>query len=43
MPNDDRLVMTGMRKEDEDLDVSLRPHNLREYIGQEKVKSSLQI
>ena len=35
--------MTGMRKEDEDLDVSLRPHNLREYIGQEKVKSSLQI
>ena len=43
MPTDDRLVMTGMRKEDEDLDVSLRPHNLREYIGQEKVKSSLQI
>ena len=43
MPNDDRLVMTGMRREDEELDVSLRPHNLREYIGQEKVKSSLQI
>ena len=43
MPIDDRLVMTGMRKEDEDLDMSLRPHNLREYIGQEKVKSSLQI
>ena len=43
MPQDDRLVMTGMRREDEDLDLSLRPHNLREYIGQEKVKSSLQI
>ena len=43
MPQDDRLVMTGMRREDEELDVSLRPHNLREYIGQEKVKSSLQI
>ena len=43
MPNDDRLVMTGMRREDEELDVSLRPHNLREYIGQEKVKNSLQI
>ena len=43
MPNDDRLVMTGMRREDEELDLSLRPHNLREYIGQEKVKSSLQI
>ena len=35
--------MTGMRREDEELDLSLRPHNLREYIGQEKVKSSLQI
>ena len=35
--------MAGMRREDEDLDVSLRPHTLREYIGQEKVKSSLQI
>ena len=43
MPQDDRLVMTGMRKEDEDLDASLRPHHLREYIGQEKVKASLQI
>jgi len=43
MPQDDRLVMTGMRREDEDLDTSLRPHHLREYIGQEKVKASLQI
>ncbi|MDO5326167.1 MAG: Holliday junction branch migration DNA helicase RuvB [Clostridia bacterium] len=43
MPQDDRLVVTGMRKEDEDLDASLRPHHLREYIGQEKVKNSLQI
>ena len=43
MPQDDRLVMTGLRREDEELDQSLRPHNLREYIGQEKVKTSLQI
>ena len=43
MPMDDRLVMTGMRQEDEDLENSLRPRHLREYIGQEKVKSSLQI
>ena len=43
MANDDRLVMAGMRREDEELDLSLRPHNLREYIGQEKVKNSLQI
>ena len=39
----DRLVMTGMRQEDEDMEVSLRPHHLREYIGQEKVKNSLGI
>ena len=43
MPMDDRLVMTGMRQEDEELENSLRPRHLREYIGQEKVKSSLQI
>ena len=43
MPQDDRLMMTGLRSEDEDLDASLRPRHLREYIGQEKVKSSLQI
>ena len=43
MPMDDRLVMTGMRPEDEDLDASLRPRHLREYIGQEKVKNSLGI
>ena len=36
-------MMTGLRSEDEDLDASLRPRHLREYIGQEKVKSSLQI
>ena len=35
MPMDDRLVMTGMRPEDEELDASLRPRHLREYIGQE--------
>ena len=32
---DDRLVMTGMRPEDEDIVTSLRPHHLREYIGQD--------
>ena len=36
-------MMTGMRKEDEDIETSLRPHTLREYVGQEKVKESLGI
>ena len=40
---DDRLVMTGMRPEDEDIETSLRPHHLREYIGQDAVKNSLSI
>ena len=40
---DDRLVMTGLRKEDEEIETSLRPRHLREYIGQDKVKSSLSI
>ena len=40
---DDRLVMTGLRREDEELDASLRPRHLREYVGQDKVKTSLQI
>ena len=43
MPHDDRLVMTGMRQEDQDIENSLRPRHLREYIGQEKVKNSLGI
>ncbi len=36
-------MMNGMRKEDEDIETSLRPHTLREYVGQEKVKESLGI
>ncbi len=36
-------MMTGMRKEDEDIETSLRPHSLQEYVGQEKVKESLEI
>lgn len=40
---DDRLVMAGMRQEDADIEASLRPHHLREYIGQDKVKNSLSI
>ena len=39
--DEDRLVMPGQRAEDED--VSLRPKQLREYVGQEKVRSALEI
>lgn len=40
---DDRLMMTGYRDEDRESDLSLRPKNLREYIGQDAVKDNLSI
>ena len=39
---DERLVMSGFREEDEQ-ESSLRPHSLAEYVGQEAVKESLNI
>ncbi len=39
----DRLIATSMRPEDSDIDQSLRPHTLDEYIGQEKVKDQMRI
>ena len=41
MQNDERLIATGFREEDEQADVSLRPRTLTEYFGQEKLKKSL--
>ena len=41
--NDERLVTGGFREEDANLDTSLRPHTLREYVGQEEIKKSLNI
>lgn len=35
--------MSGMRSEDQDIESSLRPHTLRDYVGQETVKKSLDI
>jgi len=43
MMEDDRLITTGFRNEDEDAERSLRPHTLAEYFGQTKVKNSLSI
>lgn len=39
----DRLVTTSLRAEDNDLEGSLRPRLLREYIGQAKVKETIDI
>ncbi len=39
----DRLMMANMRKDDEDIETSLRPKTLREYVGQTNVKNNLDI
>ena len=43
MMEDDRLITTGFRSEDDEAERSLRPHTLAEYFGQKKVKDSLGI
>ena len=40
---EDRLLSTTARREDEDTETSLRPHTLRDYVGQESVRQSLQV
>ena len=40
---ENRIMNTGYNAEDSDVDVSLRPKCLDEYIGQEKVKENLKI
>ena len=40
---DERLVSSMLHEDDRTLDTSLRPHTLREYVGQEAVKESLSI
>lgn len=40
---DDRIVTSGVIYEDNDIEYSLRPQNLDEYIGQSKVKEKLKI
>lgn len=41
--DDDRLITSSMRMEDTDIEQSLRPMSLSEYIGQDKVKESMSI
>lgn len=41
--DEDRIVTTGFRQSEDEQEQSLRPKNLREYIGQENVKQNLRI
>ncbi len=43
MDEEERIVNSVELEEDLDLDATLRPKRLKEYIGQEKVKANLQI
>ncbi len=40
---EERLVMSGFREEEDDQESSLRPKTLRDYVGQQAVKDSLNI
>ena len=39
--DEERLVMSGFREEDDDQESSLRPKTLREYVGQQAVKEGI--
>ena len=39
----DRLMTSDARREDSDIETSLRPHTLADYIGQEQTKKNLKI
>ena len=40
---DDRLMTTDYRPQEDEMEQSLRPHTLREYVGQAAVKESLSV
>ena len=41
--NENRIMTPGFTESDHDIEISLRPKALTEYIGQEKVKENLKI
>ena len=43
MPNDERLITTGFREGEDEQEQSLRPKQLRDYVGQEPIKQNLRI
>ncbi|MCI8342756.1 MAG: Holliday junction branch migration DNA helicase RuvB [Firmicutes bacterium] len=40
---EERIISTGFRNEDYELEPKLRPHSLESYIGQENVKNNLKV
>ena len=43
MKQEERIVTSTMTEDDREIEVSLRPRTIREYIGQEKVKEKMEI
>ena len=43
MNDEERIITTGYREEEDDAELSLRPHSLVEYFGQDKIKQSLSV
>ncbi len=41
--SDERIVCPGLENEDNDVEVTLRPRTLDEYIGQDKVKENMKV
>ena len=41
--NENRIISPDLEETDKDIELSLRPHTLNEYIGQEKAKEDLKI
>ena len=41
--NENRIISPDLEETDKDIELSLRPHTLNEYIGQEKAKEKLKI
>ena len=43
MSDEERIITTGYREDEDDAELSLRPHSLSEYFGQDKLKQSLTV
>ena len=43
MDNENRIVTPDLSPEDSDIEFSLRPRRLTDYIGQEKAKENLSV
>ena len=43
MYDEERIITTGYREEEDEAELSLRPHSLAEYYGQDKLKQSLTV